>query len=280
MYWNNFSTDLIYISSVTTELTNQIESRRLQNGTGATKTAYIYNQTITYKVKSTNASLEERIFLAPFETDTNSYTLKLEQLSVSNPANPISVVSVESLNQPTVAPAPSNNDGGTDSTLYIIIAASVVGGLIVISGIGYLTYRRSEKAQSPISGESSAPPQDNQIHDDESSTPDAPISSIRDVRSTGYSVGEESDIDPYSVLGGSEVGSEGVPVMGSSSQTITLTAAGAAAAGFTTIDYTPSRDDYRDSLLGNISDEPVHLIGGEISSDHVPFEFCNSGSPT
>jgi hypothetical protein len=213
--------------------------------------------------------------------------------------------SIEPTSMPTMS-APASSSGGLDTKLIIIIAVGAVGGLVLIYLL-YLLFSMKRDSDPEVRGAASTtasvitgalpappPPEIRVKEDDESTTPEVYMTSIREnLPSSGFSVAEdESDVEDYSLAGGTYLlGTDGSATSDDQAPR-GLSASAAAAAGFTSdgfasdsllgnMDLDPYGISDGDSVLGGMSTEGPHLIGGDaLHSGTSRGQYSNTISST
>ena len=291
-YWNNISFDSIYISTVQTKLREQVTAsnfRRLLNGTEL-QTGFVYSQQITYGILGIRMPRGDDLFYPPFEEfGGHDYAVRLQQLDAYDPLHPITVVSISSLTfAPSASPSTSTptilpiSRGVEVEKVIIAAVASTVGGLCVIAGA--MCY--SGRAPEP-STVTNIPTPPILVNDEESSTPEAPLSSLR----KDAPLCEESEFlgeDNHSNMERSSMSCDS-PLLGvdfsqgsdSPFKIQDLTPTASASTGFITSTCSPISDDYGlilDKWSRSMDQDTVIVEGGVYGRATPP--FSNASSPS
>jgi len=231
-YWNGRKYSGVVVSKVTTQLVEQesVSSSSSSDSNLFNRKKYrllqedelirfSYNQQITFGYLDKESSIqddENELYFRPFQVDSQRYVDTLTDQLKLNLTSEIFLVSHEGQIVPTEAPTqvpssppsvapvlPPPSVPGTDTTTVVIIIISVAIGLMIIFIVGYFSNQRRRAKE--LKGEHHHHQRGHRrgdMDDDETSTPDVPISHIRAPAMSAYSV-DESDIDPYSVAAGS-----------------------------------------------------------------------------
>jgi hypothetical protein len=161
-YWNDYFGERIIVTSVTTDLKDQIlvnsshSSGRGDDNSIAPRTGFVYNQVIGYGILSGRIPDEKPIFFAPFLTDSTRYADSLEVLKAYDPNFIISVVSIQESMvltaapsmPPSVGPAVADTGGaGLSPGIVVLIVLAVIVVLVAIAA-GIFQFERRPRGEA------------------------------------------------------------------------------------------------------------------------------------